>query len=266
MEQATCFMDIAANRMGNAGGLLILPNNFPIRSCHLLLVAPEHREDLRVEDLRGALAFARAFPDYLVFHNMRGSGASRPEHLHFQALPRDACLPLAVAPRVEVTRFSGVRVTRVVDYPAYALAVSGQRAPEAALQIAGRLSSTPFNLVLLGGEILILPRVREHPSGVGTRFGGLEMAGWTVLVDEEEYRRLTAEAIREAIAECGWSAEVGEVFEKSLPGALANPERLEAEGSAEPPAPLPAAETSPSLGPLSRSAELTTNPIEGGSE
>ena len=74
-----CFMDDQKRCFGKHGTLLVLPNGFPITALHLLLVTAEHREGLDEEDIRSALDFALTFPDYVVFHNMRDAGATRPE-------------------------------------------------------------------------------------------------------------------------------------------------------------------------------------------
>ena len=42
----------------------------------------------RPEEMPDILDFARKYPDYTAFYNGPASGASAPDHLHFQAAPR----------------------------------------------------------------------------------------------------------------------------------------------------------------------------------
>ena len=116
MSTFECFMDDAANVIARHRTLRVLANNFPIAARHLLLVAPVHREELLAEDLVSALAFCRAFPEYLLFQNNRGTGASRPEHFHIQALPRPEALPLEAARRRPLFTVVGAAVAVVEDY------------------------------------------------------------------------------------------------------------------------------------------------------
>jgi ATP adenylyltransferase/5',5'''-P-1,P-4-tetraphosphate phosphorylase II len=181
MVTPLCFMDNPHNFIGKHRTLSVLSNGFPISSLHLLLATAEHRGELREEDIHSALDFALAFPDYLVFHNMQGSGATRPEHVHFQVVLHDEALPIKTAPRREVFSLGESAVTRVEDYPIYSLAVRGEQAAEITFTILQELSPTPFNLVLIQEEIIIIPRTVEQPSGFASKFGGLEMAGCVVV-------------------------------------------------------------------------------------
>jgi hypothetical protein len=203
MVSQDCFMDIRDNWIGQHKGLPVLPNGFPIGPLHLLLVAAQHREELRLEDLESALDFARAHPQYLLFHNMRATGASRPEHLHFQAVLRDESLPIETTGRRVIFHLDGATVARLEGYPVFGLAVRGKGAAEAAFVILRMLHPTPFNLVMSQGEVIVVPRTTEKPSGFTSTFGGLEMAGCIVLTEEAHYRSLEYDQVWRALAECG---------------------------------------------------------------
>jgi len=220
MENMKCFMDNSENHIGKHRTLCVMPNGFPITCLHLLLVTTEHREELKVDDLQSALDFGLQFPGYLVFHNMRRAGATRPEHAHFQAVLRDEPLPIEVATRQELFSLNGVTFARVENYPLYSLAVKGEKAAEVVFAVLQELRPTPFNLVMSNGEVVIVPRTKEQPSGFNNLFGGLEMAGCVVMVEEERYRMLEYDEIRQALAECGWTLEEGERFAEKLRSAL----------------------------------------------
>ena len=71
----------------------ILVNPFPIVERHFTIVSREHIR----QDIKGRMwdmAFiADLMPDYLIFFNGACSGASAPDHMHFQAVPK-ALVPL----------------------------------------------------------------------------------------------------------------------------------------------------------------------------
>jgi ATP adenylyltransferase/5',5'''-P-1,P-4-tetraphosphate phosphorylase II len=214
MVTQTCFMDDRESWIGQYGTLGIRPNDFPICSLHLLLVTTEHHGNMRPDDLRSALDFARTFPEYLVFHNMAGSGATRPDHLHFQAILRDDLLPIQTAPRQKLAEQGGTTLARIATYPVYALSVRGKSAVDTTIDLLRALAPHPYNLLLVGDEIIIIPRRLEQPGGFSSRFAALEMAGCIILVDEVQQRELTYAEACQALSECGFSHADGEVLER----------------------------------------------------
>ena len=71
-------------------------NPFPIFRDHLVIVRDEHLPQAIWHHLPDMLDFTARYPDFLVFYNGPQSGASAPDHLHFQAAPRHK-LPLEEA-------------------------------------------------------------------------------------------------------------------------------------------------------------------------
>lgn len=71
-------------------------NPYPIFPGHLVIVRDEHLPQAIWHHFPDMLDFTTAYPDYLVFYNGPYSGASAPDHLHFQAVPRHH-LPLEEA-------------------------------------------------------------------------------------------------------------------------------------------------------------------------
>ena len=71
-------------------------NPFPIFRDHLVIVREEHLPQAIWHHLPDMLDFTVRYPDFLVFYNGPESGASAPDHLHFQAAPRHK-LPLEEA-------------------------------------------------------------------------------------------------------------------------------------------------------------------------
>ena len=71
-------------------------NPYPIFRDHLVVVRDRHLPQAIWHHLPDMLDFAVKYPDWLVFYNGPESGASAPDHLHFQAVPRHH-LPLEEA-------------------------------------------------------------------------------------------------------------------------------------------------------------------------
>ena len=63
-------------------------NPYLIFPKHLVIVRDEHLPQAIWHHFPDMLDFTAKYPDFLVFYNGPGSGASAPDHLHFQAVPR----------------------------------------------------------------------------------------------------------------------------------------------------------------------------------
>ena len=63
-------------------------NPYPIFRGHLVIVRDEHIPQEIWHHFPDMLDFAARYKDYLVFYNGPSSGASAPDHLHFQASPK----------------------------------------------------------------------------------------------------------------------------------------------------------------------------------
>lgn len=71
-------------------------NPYPIFAGHLVIVRDTHMPQEIWHHMPDMLDFVSRYGDYLVFYNSPQSGASAPDHLHFQAIPRHN-LPLEEA-------------------------------------------------------------------------------------------------------------------------------------------------------------------------
>ena len=63
-------------------------NPFPIFRDHLVIVRDEHLPQAIWHHMPDILDFAAKYPEFTAFYNGPASGASAPDHLHFQAAPR----------------------------------------------------------------------------------------------------------------------------------------------------------------------------------
>ena len=69
---------------------LVAVNPYPIVDHHFTIIAKEHTRQTLVGRVWDMAFFADLFPDYLIFFNGACSGASAPDHMHFQAVPKQA--------------------------------------------------------------------------------------------------------------------------------------------------------------------------------
>lgn len=71
-------------------------NPYPIFPSHFVVARDIHSPQSIWHNFVDMMDFARKYPDYLVFYNGPFSGASAPDHMHFQAIPNNL-LPLQCA-------------------------------------------------------------------------------------------------------------------------------------------------------------------------
>ena len=189
-------------------------------SRHFTIAHHEHRPQSLHEMLPTFLQLARDFhPAYALLYNGPQCGASAPDHLHFQALPK-ASIPVLNEGEKHITKLqekNGVSLLKKIDGPRTALLVEGADAEAIAafirllIQAMQRVQPAPLqqiepmlNLFCLYGErewrVIIFPRQKHRPaayykSGVEQIMvspGAVEMGGILVLPREGDYDRLDA--------------------------------------------------------------------------
>ncbi len=67
----------------------IMVNPYPITDRHFTIVSTKHEPQSFVDRHWDMAFFADLLPDYLIFFNGACSGASAPDHMHFQAVPKE---------------------------------------------------------------------------------------------------------------------------------------------------------------------------------
>lgn len=73
---------------------IVRPNPYPIFPKHLVIIYKDHvPQQIEGHFFEDMVAFAKENPDYTIFYNGPHCGASAPDHMHFQAVPRH-CLPV----------------------------------------------------------------------------------------------------------------------------------------------------------------------------
>jgi hypothetical protein len=208
---------------------LVLCNPFPIVSRHYTIAHREHWPQALHGVIPTLLQLARDFhPDYALLYNGPQSGASAPDHLHFQALPK-ASIPALNEVGQHITKVrekSGVSLYKQIDGARTAWLVEGENAKDIAalmrllLRAMQRLK-TPlgdtlqkkvsplhaepmlnlFCLYAVGRwRVMIFPRRMHRPSAyyqsgeeqILVSPGAVDMGGVVVLPREVDYNRLDA--------------------------------------------------------------------------
>ncbi|MBQ9477689.1 MAG: DUF4922 domain-containing protein [Bacteroidales bacterium] len=209
-------------------------NPYPIFPKHLVIVRDEHIPQAIWHHLPDMLDFVRDNRNFLVFYNGPKSGASAPDHLHFQACPRHR-LPLESA----VDAFlddPGERLARVQDaslyhYDHYAHGIYALKSTTSKsltklfyrlLECAphvGEDVEPRFNLYLFftGREyrafVIFRSEIRSHhyftdgPDHLTMSPGAADMAGVFVAPVRGDFDKVDARLLSEMIAEVTISSE-----------------------------------------------------------
>lgn len=203
---------------------LVLGNPAPIFTPHYTIAHIRHRPQSVGPALAAYLILMRDFsPHFTVLYNGPRSGASAPDHQHFQAAPAgmmpveaDIC---AAGKLVFLKGMDGVDVFKAQGLGRAILVLKGARQDHvasallnviAAMQSAFQTSDEPMmNLLGSYGEdhwrILIFPRSRHRPSVYDLKGdaqilitpAAVEMGGLFVTPMEKDFRVLDAEKIQD---------------------------------------------------------------------
>ncbi len=203
-------------------------NPYPIFKDHLVISRDEHLPQAIWHHLPDMLDFAAKYPDYTVFYNGPACGASAPDHLHFQAVPRrkmpleeavDAFLdapgqPLASVKDATLYRFDGfcrgvfalkATTTKSLTKLFYRLLECTDRRPGE--------TEPKFNLFayVKGGEwrafVVMRSAKRSHhydsqgPDHLTMSPGSADMAGVFVAPFREDFDKITPALLEELVDE-----------------------------------------------------------------
>lgn len=228
LRRRACFL-CPANMPAEQEGLVygegyrIYLNPFPIFERHFTVPSVAH-EPQRVAGRWGdMLQLARDFGGYTVFYNGPASGASAPDHFHFQLVPRRVMpLETEVEERVlqeVLAEGEGVAVLRLRDYLREALVLqsadgerlcgTAERVVAVLGEVVGYEEEPRCNLFAWHEEgrwtVCILPRRQWRPrqfflegaERVMFSPGCADMAGLVVAPRREDYDRYTPELLED---------------------------------------------------------------------
>lgn len=209
-------------------------NPYPIFANHFVIASDTHKPQSIWHNFVDMMDFARKYPDYLVFYNGPYSGASAPDHMHFQAIPQqllplqnaiDAFLdtdvePLTTGQDAKLYHFPhfcrGVYALRS-DTPK-SLAKLFYRLVDCAPQIEGE-PEPRLNLYIYCYKneyrcfVVLRSSVRSHhyysngEDHLTMTPGAADMAGFFVCPREDDFKKLTTSLLEEILDEVAISVE-----------------------------------------------------------
>ena len=218
-------------------------NPYPIFPGHLVIVREEHIPQAIWHHFPDMLDFAMKYRDYTVFYNGPGSGASAPDHLHFQAVPRlsmpleravDAYLDdpgevLAAVKDATLYRYAGFAegVFALKATTSKSMAKLFYRLLDCTDKVEGDIEPK-FNLFAYcrDGEyrafVTLRAAKRSHhyysdgPDHLTISPGAADMAGFFVAPFEEDFEKVTSADLEEMLSEVSISREEREMIEWRL--------------------------------------------------
>lgn len=218
-------------------------NPYPIFPGHLVIVREEHIPQAIWHHFPDMLDFAMKYRDYTVFYNGPGSGASAPDHLHFQAVPRlsmpleravDAYLDdpgevLASVKDATLYRYAGFAegVFALKATTSKSMAKLFYRLLDCTDKVEGDIEPK-FNLFAYcrDGEyrafVTLRAAKRSHhyysdgPDHLTISPGAADMAGFFVAPFEEDFEKVASADLEEMLSEVSISREEREMIEWRL--------------------------------------------------
>ena len=209
-------------------------NPYPIFRGHLVIVRDEHMPQTIWHHFPDMLLFSRLYPDFTVYYNGPVSGASAPDHLHFQACPRgilplegsiDAFLdnpgePIARVKEAAMYKYEGFTrgIFAMKATTQKSMAKLCYRLLECSPRIEGE-NEPRFNLYCWykGGEFRTVVVLRSqfrshHYSSEGADQltmspGAAEMAGFFVTPKKSDFDKLSSRLLEEMIDEVSITPE-----------------------------------------------------------
>ena len=218
-------------------------NPFPIFRDHLVIVRDRHLPQAIWHHLPDMLDFTVKYPDFTVFYNGPASGASAPDHLHFQAAPRHK-MPLEEAVDAFLDApgepLASVKDATLYRYPGYCRGVFALKATtsKSLTKLFYRLldctdrrgdeTEPKFNLYAYarGAElrafVVMRAAKRSHhfdassPDHLTISPGAADMAGVFVTPFREDFDKVTAAQLEAVLDEVTIPAHEQEMIEWRL--------------------------------------------------
>lgn len=210
---------------------LILANPFPIFPRHFTVSHIQHLPQSLQGVIEVLLMMAEDFqPEFTLLYNGPQCGASAPDHLHFQAVPKMYLPSLKDgAPRIGIKQQDGVALFRTsgMMHPALivesdnrnGLAACLNRVFQALKSFYGNDAEPMLNLFCYYEErrwrVIIYPRRKHRPAvyyengeeQILVSPGAIDMAGVLVIPREVDFHRLNASLIMNIMQEVSLSSE-----------------------------------------------------------
>ena len=176
-------------------------NPFPICNEHFTVVSKIHEPQNIMGKVRDFIDLAKEYPDFIALFNGAKSGASAPDHMHFQLVNKDY-FPYAIE-----TQMAGV-IEKIVLRSSNAEELEAKvNAQLEMLQREGELPASHVNLFCeyKNNEwvVTIFPRITHRPRQFFSEGedrlmmspGAIDMTGHLIAAREEDFEKITKEVI-----------------------------------------------------------------------
>jgi hypothetical protein len=164
---------------------------------HFIIFPQEHREFPNEKDII-TLQEAALLTGLSIFGNLRNSGASYPQHIHYQSL--DVIFPISNVTAEDIFCNDTVKVFRL-NYPvaAFKLCTSGKKGLALIAHTVASISS-PYNLLFYQNDLFIIPRTKSIPLNTGGfKFAAAEVCGCVFTRTKKMYESLNYSKIQAAL-------------------------------------------------------------------
>ena len=181
----------------------LLVNPFPILKQHFTIVLRKHSPQQIEPYYSDMLDFADRLDRMFIFYNGPFCGASAPDHMHFQAGPKEQL------PNACLTKYYELRAKNMDE-----MMILFRKVYDSFPVITGELE--PRINVLTWKEndewvSIVIPRTKHRPSCYEAEGeekmlvspGALDMSGLMIIPRAEDFNRLNSELVESIIKECG---------------------------------------------------------------
>ena len=189
---------------------LVLCNPYPIFPQHFTIPTRKHTPQLILPQWNDFLELTRRLAPFTVFYNGPRSGASAPDHAHFQAVTR-GIMPLDE----EVTQFIRQSYASVYDNRIYPL--TGNLRPGLVIQAATEEAATRL-FKKIYAALPILPGEPEPMMNKGNDHllsspGAADIGGLFITPLEKDFKKINPELLRDVYQQvCLSDRDVEEIF------------------------------------------------------
>lgn len=172
---------------------IVAVNPYPIVDHHFTIIAKEHTCQTLVGRVWDMAFFADLFPDYLIFFNGACSGASAPDHMHFQAVPKRE-VPMLQWSEDQKRQLGVTSQFPTVSDTDHQNILTWTEGSEAYWLVIDRSSHRPWQYFATDeSQVLISP-------------ASLEFCGLIPLSREEDYLKMTPALLSDLLGQC-WQRE-----------------------------------------------------------
>jgi len=229
IKKRPCFLcedNLPSQQLGilYRGQYLILCNPAPIFEKHFTMVSLQHEPQAIASSINWLLRLSVDLPGYSIFYNGPACGASAPDHLHFQAIPKSV-LPFLreLKKRSFLKSKSSVRYSRFEIFDRSVVLLEAKNAEALTEQFLNllktaqkiiKINEEPLVNVICdyggsGWRLFVFLRGKHRPdtyfakgaNGIFVSPGTVDMAGFVITPLLDNYQRLDYNTIRKIYRE-----------------------------------------------------------------